>query len=421
MAVSLPLFGWLGSNNYEYGAGNFSSPSIILPDQLILQGRSREKTKLTANSSVLSGSFITNGADGTYNGVRDIHISGGKTIDFFTDTFDAPQAAVANGISLDTQDGIVSNAKVSGFRGTCVRLAKTSGEVNTFETGALTVEHSDIVHGYIGLQTVLADSRIHGNMVCAHRDYCWQLTSAAANVQSSFNHFYGAGGAACKNESQALISYQDEFSDARYGYWGLTSGYNARLYGSTSIHCFSRHFLLETFNQYLENVYVDVWRLGNVWPTRIGVEIVSTGGDVFRWAICGSKIDTDYFANPSETDSSTACTSAIKINTGAHYGVIDDLRLHANPNITNKTGIHVAAPILGGKFDGIWLDGYTNTGDQALKIDLAAAACKGTEWDFYGPGTQSAKVFPSPPAGFDASNTVRFHNSTTGAITTLFP
>jgi Right handed beta helix region len=406
-------------NRFTFGAAPQTKTRIILPsDNKGVTGLGR-MSEVTAHANV-TGSFITNAKYGSGGVLRpfvsNITIKGGRPAPDFDHPPGHPdqRPVIADAVALDGSDCWITDCVIQSFDGMGIQ-----GQHSALGTGidadAVQINRNLITHCFTGIKANNSDTRLHGNVVAACRDYGLWITNNAGNVQSNHNHFYGHYAAIHNENGLGYSSTQDEFSDARYGYLGGQAAHNARFTNPTSIHCNVRNMWLRA-PTHITNPVIEVWKNGSVWSDKVGVEITGP-----RCTILGGHIDMNWTENPRET-ATGAATAAVKMGRedaeptwGADDCVIET-RIHGRPDVTNEKGIWVTGPIAGGRFE-LFVYGFSDSGDAAVVVDAAAAASKGTTWIIRGP-TQNFITFPQD---IDKSNTITTIDSTTGETKQLWP
>jgi hypothetical protein len=405
----------LVDHEFIFGLEALTKTQRVIPaDDRGVMGTSR-RSKLTAHASV-SGSFITNANYGTTGVVRpfveNIIIDGGQGAPDFIHPPTAPQnqnPVVAHGIMLDGVDWEINNVtirRIWGIGATGQTSVINPGGINFAQSGEIV--DCDIVDCYTGIKINTSDSKVNDCTVSACRDYCLWITNNAGGIQSDHNHYYGAYAAIYDENGVSFRSSNDKLSDAVYGYLGGAGAHNVSFSSPTSIHCNKRHFYLAA-TTHIVDPNIEVWKNGSVHPDKAGIEIAGP-----RCTVIGGQIDVNWSTNTGETATGPA-TAAIIVAAGGHDAHVDT-NINGVPGTTGETGVRVTAAVNGGRFE-ILAFGFGDAGDAAVRIEEAAAACKGTTWIIRGP-TQN---YVSLPAGFDASNKVTTINSTTGATTNVFP
>ena len=408
-------------NRLTFGAAAQTKVRIMIPsDNKGVAGLGR-LSELTAQSSV-SGVFITNARYGSGGVLRptvaNITIKGGRRPDFDHPPGHPDQMpVVADGVKLDGADCSITDCVIQSFHGVGAQ-GQHSAVNDGLNADAVQINRNLITHCFTGIKVVNSDTRLHGNVVAACRDYCLWITNTPygpGNVQSNHNHFYGAYAAIYNETGIGYSSTQDEFSDARYGYLGGLGASNARFTNPTSIHCMVRNMWLRA-PTHITNPVIDVWKNGSVWGDKVGIEITGP-----RSTIIGGHIDMNWNQNPNEeaTGSATAAIKMGREDADPSWGADDcvlETRIHGHPEVAGEKGVWVTEPISGGRFE-LFVYGFDDTGDAAVVIDAAAAKSKGTTWIIRGP-TQTFAKFPDD---LDKSNRIMTIDSTTGQTKRLWP
>jgi hypothetical protein len=409
-------------NRLTYGAAAQTKAKIVIPsDDTGVAGLGR-LSEVTAQPNV-AGVFITNAKYGSGGVLRpfvsNITIKGGRPAPDFDHPPGHPdqRPAVADGVKLDGADCSITDCVIQGFHGIGAQGQHTAlgGGVNA---NTVQINRNLITHCFTGIKVNNSDTRLHGNIVAACRDYGLWITNSPygpGNVQSNHNHFYGHHAAIYNENGTGYCSTQYEFSDARYGYLGGLGAHNARFTNPTSIHCVIRNMWLRA-PTHITNPAIEVWKNGSVWSDKVGIEITGP-----RSTIIGGHIDMNWTQNPNEeaTGSATAAIKMGRDDANPAWGADDcvlETRIHGHSEVAGEKGVWVTAPTYGGRFE-LFVYGFDDEGDAAVVIDAAAAKSKGTTWLIRGP-TQTYATFPDD---LDRSNRIMTIDSTTGKTKKLWP
>lgn len=338
---------------------------------------------------------------------------GGQPIDFSTDTHASPKPWVADGVIKDGPYARVERYRIKNVRGIGAK-ATCTGPMPPEATGAVYVTGNEITFVYRGIVTELSDSRIAHNLVEGARDYGLHIGRApngadASQVQSLFNHFYGAHKAAFV-ESSSFNSLGDEFADAAYGYHGGPGSYNAGLTTPKIFHCWIRSMKIEAQTDIGGTPYIDV-------PTRAKIHSDTTGLELSApTSFIGGRIIANWWNNPEDTEHKP-CVAVVLLRKGA-----DRCRFETNidmkPGMENERVFVVKEPINGGRFSA-FVTGATDRNDLVLEIQAGAADTRATNWLFEGEKLSKDQVkFPN---NLSKTNTITVTDTATGKIELVWP
>jgi hypothetical protein len=415
MALSLPVSMNSFDNVRYFGKGTFSKPQIVLPVGKGIGGVSNRESILSPNGTVIGGAtFITHSNfPNTLQAIGDVHniwikgTSWSGEAEHFENN-----AIVHHGIGLFSEHSIASGVKVSGFRGTGIRVRDN-------------VIGNEVFNCYTGIQTCGSDIRVMDNLVWACRDVVFDILPNNSQIQSSGNHYFGINGQtvggvfdgkciqAVGTTSIGLTG--DTYEASHYGYYGNGDHY-VRIVGCQ----FQRLTIRSLFTNGSMHVivgcmfYIPVSTDHEQFDDTVGVVLVGNRNTISASMF---QLSDDIMPGTPGTQGVRNVATALRVS-GHQTKCMDCIFQNFNAPVGKSRAIHLVGGVTGFTANPmIW--GYEGSGDVVLAVD--SNTIKGVRVEIHGnsidsPGFNPADIgqYVNIPSGWDSTNCITLIDDATG-------